>query len=46
MASVTSAIPAVASHTAWICKEIWRKSHDVLMDGRDIGTNILPTCTS
>jgi len=41
MASKTSAIPKVREKLLDLQRDIAKK-HDVLMDGRDIGTNILP----
>ena len=42
MASISSAIPAGRDRSCSDCREIWRREQDVVMDGRDIGTNILP----
>ena len=41
MASVSSAIPEVREQLLELQREM-AKEHDVVMDGRDIGTNILP----
>lgn len=41
MASVSSAIPEVREQLLELQREMAR-AHDVVMDGRDIGTNILP----
>ena len=41
MASVTSAIPEVRAQLLELQREMAR-TKDVVMDGRDIGTNILP----
>ncbi|MDD2980396.1 MAG: (d)CMP kinase [Hespellia sp.] len=41
MASVASAVPAVRAKLLELQKTL-AKEHDVIMDGRDIGTNILP----
>ena len=41
MASVTSAIPAVRAALLELQRNLARE-HDVLMDGRDIGTHVLP----
>lgn len=41
MASVSSAIPKVREQLLELQREMAR-AHDVVMDGRDIGTNILP----
>ncbi len=42
MASQISAIPAVREKLLWLQQNIAR-NNDVVMDGRDIGTNILPS---
>ena len=42
MASKTSAIPAVTGKAFRIAEKRWHDEKDVIMDGRDIGTNILP----
>ena len=41
MASTVSAIPAVRAALLDLQRDL-AKAHDVLMDGRDIGTNVLP----
>ena len=41
MASVSSAIPEIRAHLLELQRDMARKN-DVLMDGRDIGTHILP----
>ena len=41
MASKTATIPAVRAHLLKLQKDL-AESYDVVMDGRDIGTNILP----
>lgn len=41
MASVSSAVPEVRAKLLMLQKNL-AKEHDVVMDGRDIGTNILP----
>lgn len=41
MASVTSAIPEVRAQLLELQREMAR-TKDVVMDGRDIGTNVLP----
>ena len=41
MASVSSALPEIRAHLLELQRDM-AKEHDVLMDGRDIGTHILP----
>lgn len=41
MASVSSALPEIRAHLLELQRDMARE-HDVLMDGRDIGTHILP----
>ena len=43
-ASAVGANPAVR-HFCWTCSAAWQKMQDVLMDGRDIGTVVLPDAT-
>ena len=43
MASKTSAIPAVRE-SLLNCRENLQERQDVMMDGRDIGTNVLAEC--
>ena len=43
-ASSVSAMPMRCGHSCSISSAIWLWSNDVVMDGRDIGTVVLPRC--